>query len=227
MTHVELFFDKDLADIVFEIESQDEWKELAGELDMDKQLQLIAGKDSPVPYPWMNTTMQRVFEELCPAKVDFRKYDKTPIPLEVMKQIAFSVREKHFQKIEIWYDDRTPDPVAVGYHGHWKEYQYGKQLSAELKDKRFTTEAEVLAAGGEDPRFVEDGKYLIAKWGDVKRPFEKLKEMAEKRFLEENSNKMQKDIKILQEKLKYLKENAKAYFSGEISKGKATTTNDW
>ena len=34
--------------------------------------------------------------------------------LEVMKQIAFSVKEEHFSTIEIWADDKAPDPLVVG-----------------------------------------------------------------------------------------------------------------
>ena len=224
MTVVENYFNQELSDIVFEVDKLEEWKDMAEQLGMDNQLKLTKGKDSPVPFPYMNTTMIRVFEELCPRQVSYKEYDKTPIPLEIMKLIAFSIKEKHFNEIQIWYDDKSPDPVVVGL-----TYQWYNNAKLDGKYIYFDSREECIAHPDNNGTAFKTNvnNYLIAKWGDAKRSFDELKKMAIRRFIDINSNQMQKDIKILQDKLNVIKENANCYFAGNISKDKATTTNDW
>lgn len=232
-TQVELYFDKELSDITFDGDSLDEWKELSKELGMEKQLSLAKGKESPIPFPYMNTSMERVYGTLCPMIVDFKEYNKTPIPLEVMKQIAFCVKENHFNSIEIWSDDKQPDPLVVGKTGYWivydKSYSHIKDSNGD--DLRFNTHKEVLKYKEDNNlyavQFNEEAKYLVAKWGDVKRSFTELKEMAKERFVEKHGSKMKTEIETLTGKLKHLKDNATLYLLGEITESGATTTQNW
>jgi hypothetical protein len=222
-TEVEIFFDKELSDITFEISALDEWKELVGELGMTKQLDLTKGKESPVPYPYMNIAMHRVFETLCPEKIDFKNYNKTPIPLEVIKQIAFSVKENHFDSIEIWYDDKSPDPVVVGttceYYGYNKDGNRVQRATKEELSSLIPKDSSIYET--------DRNQYLIAKWGDVKRSFEELKSIAKERFMEIHASKMQQDIATLTTRLKNLDKGATLYLLGEVSLSKATTSSDW
>jgi len=236
MMEIEIFLDKQLADITFEVEAQEEWTKIAEELGLSSQLDLKKGKDSPIPYPWMNTCMERVFSTLCPEKVELSKYNKTPIPLEIMKQLSFTINDRHFAKIEVWYDDKSPDPAIIGLHGYW--YVYGKDMKGyDHAENESGQDIEFLSQVDADKykvdnnfacsSFCEKGKYLIAKWGDVKREFSGLKDIAIERFIDQYSSTLKTDIATLEQKLKSIKDNAKLYMSGDISLGKATTKDNW
>jgi len=227
-TQVELYFDKELSDITFDTDSLGEWKDLVSELGMDKQLSLTKGKESPVPFPYMNESMKRVYGTLCPTIVNYKEFNKTPIPLEVMKQIAFCVREKHFTDIEIWFDDKTPDPVVVGKTCKYYGYK-GASWSSENRTKDLDSKQEVLdiIGSGGSVHETDVNKYLIAKWGDVKRSFSELKVLAKERFIDKHASQMKSDIEVLTGKLKVISENANLYLLGEISESKATTTSAW
>jgi hypothetical protein len=118
---VEIYLEPELADMVGNPELTEEWTQLAVELGMEGQLKLIAPKSgeeqskNPSPYIHMNKKAERVFSILCPEVVSYKKYDKSTIPREVLKEIALAEKEKYFDKICIWYDDASPDPLVVGY----------------------------------------------------------------------------------------------------------------
>lgn len=210
---VENMFNKELSDVSFDIEALDEWKEIAKELGMDKQLELTKGDKSPIPYPYMNEVMLRVYNSLCPNHTEFKLYKNTAIPLEVMKQISFSVKEGHFQKIEIWADDKAPDPLVVGIT--CKFYTYAKEggrtedfLSKEELEKNYP---------GDSIYETDIKKYLIARWGDELRDFNELKSLSYERLLDDIGGELQKEIKTKSERLKLIKENVKSYLNGNMS----------
>lgn len=222
-TEVELYIDQELSDITFDVEALDEWKELTKELGLDNQLALTKGKESPVPFPYMNESMKRVYTMMCPTKVDIKKYDKTPIPLEVIKQIAFCKKENHFSEIEVWFDDKQPDPLVVGVICEYYGYKDGKST------ENYKTREEAVLNSDKDSSIYtqKENHYLIARWGDVKRSFNELKEMAKERFIEKHAAQMKSDIETLTGKLKTIEQNATLYLLGEISESKATSTSNW
>jgi hypothetical protein len=66
--------------------------------------------------------------------VDYKKYDKSTIPREVLKEIALAEKEQYFEKIKIWYDDASPDPLVVGYI-KVDSYTYVKHMIARFGDE--------------------------------------------------------------------------------------------
>jgi hypothetical protein len=217
---VEIYFDQELSDITFDPEKLDEWKELADSLGLEEQLSLAKGEDSPVPYPYMNESIKRIAKTLCPEDVLMEKYNKTPIPLEVLRQAALCKKEGYFQEIQVWYDDKSPDPFLVGKR--CKYYSYKNGGTSDRKDFDTREEAKDYADGG----YAYDTNksyYLIARWGDVKKSFDVLKEEAKNRFIDKYTSQMRVDIEALTSKLKLIKDNANLYLSGEISITEATT----
>ena len=221
---VEIYFEKELSDITFEVEALEEWKAIAQQLGMTEQLELTKGKDTPVPYPYINLHMERVYETLCPVKVDYRQYKNTPIPLEVLRQIAFSVNDKHFNKIEIWYDDKQPDPFAIGFIGY--HFVYDKNYKS-IKNEdgsimQFNTEKEAIeyknANGHYSVGYELKGKYCIARWGDELKPFNTLKKLALERLVENSGSDLKRELNSLTEKLKNITTNAEAYLLGNINR---------
>jgi hypothetical protein len=118
---VEIYLEPELSDMIGSPEVTAEWKQLAEELGMEGQLKLVNPKSgeekdkNPSPYIHMNKKAERVFAVLCPEVVNYKKYDKSTIPREVLREIALAEKEQFFDKICIWYDDASPDPLVVGY----------------------------------------------------------------------------------------------------------------
>jgi len=118
---VQSFIVDESKELIYDSDKIEEWKEKCEALGLDKQLDLVKEDKSPMPFEFMNTVMKRVYETLCPMKVGYMDYKTTAIPLEVLSLIALAKQENYFEKIEIWYDDKAPDPIVVG---HIKEGQY-------------------------------------------------------------------------------------------------------
>jgi hypothetical protein len=192
---IQSFRNAELDNVILEIGDQDEWKQLAAEMGLDKQMEFVQQAKSPLPYPYMNQSMKNIFVTLCGTKVDFKEYSKTPMPLEVMRELAFCKSENYFNKIEIWYDDKTPDPIAVGTSQRYSATYYKTQ---EDKDKGgyFNREATAYDFTSKDQAkdYVETmgfvfndfntqtNEYLITRWADELRPMEELKKLALERL---------------------------------------------
>jgi len=137
---VEIYLEPELEEMVGSVEVTEEWKQLAEELGMEGQLRLITPKlgeesdKNPSPYIHMNAKAERVFAILCPEVVDYKKYDKSTIPRDVLREIAMAERLKFFDKICIWYDDASPDPLVVGYI-KVGTYEYVKHMIARFGDE--------------------------------------------------------------------------------------------
>lgn len=121
----QIFVIEETKELIYETEKLEEWKEKCAELGLQNQLALAEPNKSPIPFEFMNEVSRRVYETLCPTIVKYRDYKKTPIPLEVLGLIKLSEDEHYFNEIQIWYDDKSPDPLAVGKNkeGEWA-YQY-------------------------------------------------------------------------------------------------------
>jgi hypothetical protein len=232
---VQIYQNEELNDIMFQVEALDEWKAIAEDLGMDNQLGFVRSAESPLPYPWMNTSMKIIFETLCPKKVDYKSYDKTPMPLEVLKQISLSVKDKHFQEIQIWYDDKTPDPAVVGINKNYYAYdkRYNRLKGADGKDMLFETElaareyAEVTGfdVSGVNPH--ETKHYLLARWADVVRPLNELKALAKERLIEKYGIDLKQEVEKKTQALKNLSDNIVSFINGEISESQLKGDSRW
>lgn len=123
------FMQEDLQDLVTEVDDLEEWKRQVKELELDGQLHLASEDSSPIPFLPMNQSMENMFKVLCPAAEDVENFSKGTIPLKALSAIALAKQENYFNWLEIWYDDKDPDPIAVGYHGDSK-YSADKYLIA-------------------------------------------------------------------------------------------------
>jgi hypothetical protein len=222
---VQIYQNEELNDVVFDITSTDEWKQIAQELNLDNQLKFIESSNSPNPYPFINESMERIFTTLCPRKVDVKDYNKTTIPLEVLKQLSFSVKEGHFSKVEVWYDDKSPDPFLVGincdYYAYDRQYSRlkddkGKDILCKT-DKEIRDFCELLNFPMYNTGITNYNKYLVARWGDEIKPLNELKQTAKERLMEIHGSQLKKDIEIKSRALNLIQENATLYLNGEIS----------
>jgi len=221
-TMVETFVIEETAELIYDNEKLDKWNELVGELGLKGQTKIIKPQKSPIPFLHMKQSLINIFTELCPRKVNVVDYDVTPIPVEILDLIALSNREKYFKEIQIWYDDKTPDPACVGYTTEYQLYHY-PGVPAEAKDGIYPTKEDALAEIRKyNPNFSESSYmgwetnqkyYLLGKWADVKRSFDELKEMATKRYIANKGNEYRKQIKEAQRELDDLETNAFEQFN--------------
>jgi hypothetical protein len=219
---IQSFKNAELENVIFGVEEQEEWKELAAELGMGAQLSFVKAAKSPLPYPLLNQSMQNVFGALCPSKAEFKAYSKTPIPLEVLKELSFCVKENYFSTIHIWYDDKAPDPIAVGTVTRHQAYY--KDATGDTKSTAYEFESSAQAKNWCETMghtcvntYQETNQYIIARWADELRPMPELKAMALERLKDRYVSEWSKALKELQSKLASAEETLNLYLLGEIS----------
>jgi hypothetical protein len=186
-TEVETFFIEETKELMYDNEKLDQWNALVAQLELTGQTQIVKTEKSPIPFLWMNGALVKVFQELCPTKVDVRLYDKTTIPVEALSLVSLSTKEGYFDKIEVWYNDKNPDPAIIGY-----------KFSSEHKD-------------GWSQEFYAK-KYLLARWSDVKASLADLTERARKLFIMRRKNEIAQNIKNYQRELEDIELTANREF---------------
>jgi len=144
---VEMFYVEENKELIHDQEQIDKWKELVQNLGLEGQADLSREGRNPIPFMNMDTITERVYSVLCPMKVEIEKYGKTAIPVQVLGAVALCKKERYFEKIQIWYDDKSPDPVCVGLLGTEKfligkwgeealEFSVLKERAKKLKRER-------------------------------------------------------------------------------------------
>lgn len=139
----------------------------------------------------LNDRMANALKTLCPRQLEMKQYGFEAIPNEVLSIIEMAVSEGYFKKIEIWYDDKNPDPVAVGYIGKYRALSSGWQTLG-----HYETEAEAAASENcHIVQFAEAGKFLIARWGAEAKALSQLIIDAKARWVTENTVRLTKMLR--------------------------------
>lgn len=185
-TEVETYIIEETQELIYDNEKLDQWNNLVAELGLTGQTTVVKADKSPIPFLWMNKALVKVFEELCPRKAKIEEYSKTPIPVEALSLVSLSKKEGYFDKVEVWYNDESPDPAIVGY-----KYNQGS---------------------GEWERNWCADKYLLARWSDVKATLEELTTRAKNLFTLRRTNELKDSIKRQQRELEDLEIEANNRF---------------
>lgn len=210
-TVVETFVIEETQELLYDNEKLDQWNDLVSELGLTGQTQIVKKEKSPIPYLFINASMERVFETLCPRKVDIAQYSATPIPVEILSLAAMSKKEEHFNKIEIWYDDETPDPFCIGIIGDYRVIDGNWKTIGRFKTKE---EGEQFKNEGGHlyNNYTEIGKYLIGRWGDVKMSLDTLTAKAKVLFAARKKDELNQRIKDAQRELEDLEIKTNEHF---------------
>jgi hypothetical protein len=200
-TFVETFVVEETAELIYDNEKLDQWNEYVAMLGLKGQEKIVMKDKSPIPFMPLKSSMVNVFEVLCNRKESVENYNVSPIPVEILSLVSLSKKEGYFEKIEIWYDEKAPDPVCIGITGYWYQPTWGSDRNKELDNCRFKTKQECKDAGATSTYFEETGKYILGKWADVKHSFDQLKAMAVKRFTAERTNELKKQLKDVQRRI--------------------------
>lgn len=174
-TVVETYIIEETQELIYDNEKLDQWNNLVNELGLEGQTKVVKAEKSPLPFLWMNTALKKTFEELCPAKTPVESYDKTPIPVEALSMLALSKREGYFDKIEVWFNEKNPDPAIIGLKYTQGSGQWEKEFYAE--------------------------RYLLARWSDVKASLAELTDRARRLFILRRTNELNDSIKRQQREL--------------------------
>lgn len=195
-TVVETFLTEETVDLIYDNEQLEKWNKHVEELGLTGQTQIVKKDKSPIPFMHLKDSYKNICETICPRKVGVKNYNVTPIPVEILDLVALSKKENYFDSIEVWYDEKSPDPFVIGvnpnqyYIHNGKEYKY---FNTRLECENFK---EVNGIKDQISTSTWDQKYyLIGKWADVKRSWAELKEMAKTRFMESRANEYHKAIK--------------------------------
>lgn len=186
-TEVELFIIEETQDLIYDNEKLDQWNNLVSELGLTGQTQVVKTDKSPIPFLWMNQALVKTFEELCPTKIEIAKYSKTPIPVEALSVVSLSKNENYFDIIEVWYNEKNPDPAIIGY---------------KYDDTKTDTWSRKFYAN----------KYLLARWSDVKASLSELTARAKQHFILRRSDELKKSIISNQRELDDIELHANTQF---------------
>jgi hypothetical protein len=181
-TSVETFYVEETINLIHDNDALAKWNEKVAELGLEGQQEVLVNKDkSPIPFLWMNAGIIATFETLCPTKVEIEKYNKTPIPVELLDAVSLCKAEGYFDAIDVWYNEQEKDPVIVGY----------------VFDK----------SKNDDTRWMKlwySKKYLIGRWADVKASLDTLTQRAMQIFKRNEELNIKQRIKDAQRRLEDL-----------------------
>ncbi len=97
-------------------ENSEEWLKICTDLGLQRQLSK-SGKVENVGNPYMkiDPRSERVYKMLCPVSISYKEYEASTLPLDVLQEIGRCENNGWFKHIQVWYDDKSPDPFLVGY----------------------------------------------------------------------------------------------------------------
>lgn len=121
-------------------------------------------KKTPNVYQYLNSAMAKQLHALCPMYIAVEKYTKSTIPLDVLKVLQYCKEQNMFDGYHIWWDDKAPDPLLIGW----------KWLSEDDKKNKYTWRSD---------------KYLIARWGDCAMEIPELLDKGFQRIKQEMTDK--------------------------------------
>jgi hypothetical protein len=196
-TVVETFLIEETVDLIHDNKKLEKWNRHVEELGLTGQTQIVKKDKSPIPFMHLKQSYVNICSQLCPREVPVETYNITPIPVEILDLVALSKKDDYFEKIKVWYDDKSPDPFVVGMN--YSTF-YSLNSNGNL-DTSFATKEGAMnhmkenGVEGKNPYPTSPIFYLLGKWADVKHSWDELKEMAIKRFTAEKGNEYHKRIK--------------------------------
>lgn len=209
---VKLYFNEEMADVTLNEEQAKEYEALMSKLGIERTHN-NSSAESIIPYHLANTAMMNVVKTLCPQQSEYKDYNMTSIPFDVLKAIDFCEDRKFFKKIYIYYNDENPDPFVIG-----KNYQYyNNTRNTDGTHKYFDTkeECEALPENQNKSYTTNEKYYLIAKWGEENKEWSELEKMAMEKLMIQIGSELNSKIIELEAKKKGLKDNINLFLTGK------------
>lgn len=137
---VKVYREPENENLIMDENSLMEYNKIALELGLQTKENAVEEK-TPNIYIALNQTMQRQLKAVCPASTSIGTYKKSTIPLEVLKVYKYAKDNEMFDGFQIWYNDKEPDPLLIGW----------KWMNEEAKKNDYTWQRD---------------RFLMARWGD-------------------------------------------------------------
>lgn len=192
-TVVETFIIEETSNLIHDNDALQKWNERVNELGLEGQREVVQVDKSPIPFLWMNNALVATFSTLCPTKVEIAKYNKTPIPVEILDLVSLSKNENYFNMIKVWYNDIDKDPVVVGY-----------VVEPNYLDK------------GEYYHEAYSKKYLIGRWADVKASLDSLIKKARAIYIANTTASHKQQIRTYQRLIEDIEDDVNRQFGGAM-----------
>lgn len=214
METVQSYLQNEVLDLVIEPGALDQWHAMVKEMGLEGQSSIAKPDKSPIPYLFMTPSMVATFETLCPREVELKDYKAGPIPLQALEHIKLAQREGHFLRIMIRYDDKAPDPVAIGETGHFYTYGTDGKIPGVTDWQEIPKDRlQEVRAAGHGLSVQVNQRFLLARWGAENDTLENLAAKAKERHIRESGADLNKTIKEAQSKLSVLGEEATIKFN--------------
>lgn len=213
-TVVETYLETEVVNLIHDNDDLDKYNNLIKELGMEGQVHVAKPEKSPIPFKFMNQSYLNIAKELCPKRVQFKDYNVSPVPLEILNLIKLAVDENYFETIEIWYDEKNDDPFAIGINpiyqltkidNRWSDHENKTKFRNRKDAEKYIAEHRLIA-GIEN--FGRENCYAIGKWGDVARSYEQLKQLAITKFKAHAKNSIERKIREANRELEDLNSQA-------------------
>ena len=215
-TQVQTYLIEETEALIYDNEQLEKWGDLVKSLGLEGQQKIQQPGKSPIPFLCLNQIQVEILSTLCPITVEIKGYNKSPIPVEILDLVALSTKEGYFQKIEVWYDDKDPDPAVIGFCGYWqgddangKTHQDGNGNALRFLSKTLLEEYRAIHGGkGKWSYFHTAERYILGRWADVKEDFSQLAKRAKERFISFERNAQEKIIKEAQRRIEEINNRA-------------------
>jgi hypothetical protein len=123
----EIFIEPELQ----ELENKDnaeQWYSLCVELGLNKQAALADNSNElkAPPYMFIDPKTERIIKLICPVGVDYKEYNQSTIPTDVLEEILKCKTNGWYEAIQIFYDNKSPDPFVIGIlkTGEWTKARH-------------------------------------------------------------------------------------------------------
>ncbi len=162
------------------------------------------------PFQLMTDNIESIAKELCPRRENYKNYRTNSIPVEVLDLVAETEKNKTFGRMEVWYDDKSPDPFLIGIKQVWGTHVKNKSFHEDNArfDHKEDCERYIQEKGYENCEAYElsweNKKYLMAKWGDEIYSFVDMAVTAKRKFLARTKYELTKLLTETQGKLTLL-----------------------
>jgi hypothetical protein len=192
-TVVETYFIEETTNLIHDGDALEKWRERVVELQLAGQAEVVQAEKSPIPFLWMNSGLIKTFEVLCPTKVNIEKYNKTPIPVDLLDVVALCGKEKYFDGIKVWYNEKDKDPVIIGY-----KMKEGKEFNDRWESEYYSE------------------RYLIGRWADVKASLDSLIARAKQLFFKSETVRLKQEIRDRQRHIEDLETKIEEEFGATM-----------
>jgi hypothetical protein len=99
-------------------ETANEWRRLAAECGLTTLIEKQDNGEVALAWLKLDNQTKNALKWLCPMSATLDKYNHDIPPIEALGLISYAQMTNEFTKIEIHYNDRLPDPVAIGTKGN-------------------------------------------------------------------------------------------------------------